>query len=208
MTGDLTPAWAMQPANLRASSLNPAYQQYPQTRGRQLAGLGDNGSPLDYPTELNSLQVTDDVDGNGVFDPPGSQGNIHADAGIFADHASLPGYLAREQFYRPSEVMDATTGRPVMYVPGGAVAIDPQQREALETLIALYEPGPPFIKTTRPPMQSTVVPQEQSWGINGLGEGETVSTPDSGEQSPVKMFIMAAIAGVAIGAVIAVVKSR
>jgi hypothetical protein len=98
--------------------------------GRNLAGLGnvrvaDTASEPAYAS--NELQVyaeMDDVQGSGIFDPPGSVPNIHPDAGIFADHASLPGYDAREKPFGFSEVKDVTTGRPVRVVPGGAVATD------------------------------------------------------------------------------------
>lgn len=85
-----------------------------------------------YPNELDALAVADDTAGNGVFDPNGSHGNIHPDGGVFQDHQSLPGYVARDKFYELSEVNDLTRhdGK-VMYVPGGAVSLQQGQQYTL-----------------------------------------------------------------------------
>lgn len=199
--GDLPSAGSMGPPDVRPSSLNPAYSLYAGTFGRHLAGLGgimrlsaDEGIK-DYANELDVLQIADDVNGNGMFDPEGSHGNIHPDYGIFAEHQSLPGYVARDKFYRPSEVVDATTGRQVMYVPGGAVYVDPAQKEAYaETL--LWE-IPPAVSPARPQMiddQSTWIPREAEWPIGATEESD--QSPGNG-----KVFAIALFAGLSVGLV-------
>jgi hypothetical protein len=106
--------------------------------GRNLAGIGAIASPdvtvqPDEPqhtepawadNELKVLAEMDDFVGNGVFDPPNSRPTTYADAGVFGGRMGLPGYIEREKSFRLSEVLDATTGRPVVYVPGGAVSMD------------------------------------------------------------------------------------
>ena len=137
--GKLPSASEMGPPDLRPWGMNPATSAT-DTRPMFLAGFGgndmfssDNADPhhKDYPNELDILAAADDVVGNGVFDPNGSHGNVHPDYGLFADHQNLPGYVDRERFYAPSEVRDLTAPNgQVMYVPGGAVAIDEAQRNA------------------------------------------------------------------------------
>lgn len=119
------------PSDLRASGgTAPYYQaQIDKRYTRQLAGTGIEvqDEQTDQGWAKNELDVyaeKDDVQGNGVFDPPGTEPNIYPDAGVFANRNGLPGYLARERMYQPSEVVDSTTGRPVVYVNGGAVSMD------------------------------------------------------------------------------------
>jgi hypothetical protein len=157
-----------------------------------------NAEPVrDYANELELLQLEDDVNGNGLFDPPGSHGNVHADYGVFADHVSLPGYVARARDYAASEVRDVTTGEPVMYVPGGAVSIDRAQQQAFRTRL-LWElpPGVNPWSPQRLSQQSTVEPVEPSWPV-----GQT----DTGQASPLKMFALSASAGLAVGLLLALV---
>lgn len=103
--------------------------------GRRLAGtdmdVSDESSDPGYASnELDLLSEMDDIQDNGIFDPPGTHPNIHPDATIFAARFSLPGYHAREVPFSQTEVVDATTGRRVVAVPSGAVAIDPQAQIA------------------------------------------------------------------------------
>jgi len=115
-----------------SSSTAPIYQsRIERAHGRNLAGLGevlDEGGELEkhYPNELRVLAAADDVEGNGVFDAPNTHGNssLYPDAGIFAGRFNMPGYLAREKMYAFSEVVDATTGRPIYVVPNSPVAMD------------------------------------------------------------------------------------
>jgi hypothetical protein len=162
----------------------------------------------DYPNELDVLQVADDVVGNGMFDPAGSHGNVHPDYGVFADHESLPGYVARDQFYAPSEVIDATTNSPVMYVPSGAVAIDDAQRQAFNDRL-LWQ-LPPGVNPHAPrdvPRRSTVTPHEPAWPV-GQDTGPLPSESQDESGSPLNMFLMAGIAGLSIGLVAALVTGK
>lgn len=187
------------PPDQRASQQNPYYTGYSMTRGRVLAGLGANAMPnadidiQDYANELDMLAQEDDVVGNGVFDPPGSPPSNYADQTIFADHISMPGYIVRDQFYEPSEVTDITTGAPVMYVPSGAVALDQGQRDAFfETLMWQVPPEMTPYGVNEAVETSIVTPKEAEWPISGLGQ-------DPDHSSGTKIFIMAGLAGLAVG---------
>lgn len=178
---DSAPApWPTGPADFRPSALNPYYSQYQGARGRVIAGLGSDDQPgvqhmevsadgpevQTYDNELQRLTEEDDVQGNGVFDPDGTQPNIHSDYGSLATRFSQPGYLAREQFYTPSEVSDLTTGLPVMYVPGGAVPVDDIQVQAFRrTLGWQIPPGVSPMLYPPEPAVSTVVPMEQEFQL-------------------------------------------
>lgn len=203
--GNLPGTTAHQPRDLGPFGYNPYYDQYPGTRSQVMSGVGatmkfesqqtsaDEGIK-DYPNELDVLSAADDTVGNGLFDPSGSHGNVHPDYGVFADHQALPGYIAREQFYARSEVKDLTTGDDVMFVPAGAVQIDPQQRQALfETLQWTLPKG---VSLAYDPMdlmsEMDVVPREGAWPV-GQAEG------DDGSGFSWTPFAMAACAGVAIG---------
>jgi hypothetical protein len=129
-TGDLPSQLNMGPFDLYpSSSTGPAYQRrFDSMYGRHLAGaekpVGSDEEPAYALNELRLMAEMDDVDGNGVFDPPGTRPQLYPDAGIMASSYSRPGYLARERMYAPSEVVDANTGRPVTYVNGGMVSMD------------------------------------------------------------------------------------
>lgn len=199
------------PPDVRPSALNPSYSVYRGAWGRNLAGLGaDDMRSLtaephikDYANELNLLAAADDVQGNGLFDPPGSPGNIHADYGVFVDHESLPGYVVRDQFYRPSQVIDGTTGEPVMYVPSGAVAIDETQLATFQQLNELYEvpPGVAPFNPGHPEVESEVVPTEYAWPISGLGASD-------GSSRKFGIIAGCAILGAAVGIFAATVKGK
>jgi hypothetical protein len=126
------------PALAKTGQLNP----YPAERiaaehGRYLSGLGaarggpmppfqqqlDADEPLSYEDEIYAAEDQDDSFGSGIFDPPGRLGTANTDAGIFASHYSLPGYLARETPFAVSEdVSDVTSGAEVVMVPSGGMA--------------------------------------------------------------------------------------
>jgi hypothetical protein len=210
--GDLPCAPVNIPPDLRPSQFNPSYSVYAGAYGRNLAGLGSmnidsvNAEGIkDYPNELELLQVADDVVGNGVFDPNGSHGNVHPDQGVFQDHLSLPGYIDRDLFYAPSEVTDATTGRQVMYVPGGAVAIDQAQARAFnERLLWELPPGVnPWTPKTAP-FQETIVPPGAAWPINGLGQEEAPQT-GLGEAG---LYLAAGVVGLVVGIFVATVQQK
>lgn len=194
--------------DLRPSGANPAYSQYAGARGRQLAGVDmQNAEPIvDYANELDTLAAADDVVGNGLFDPPGAHGNVHPDQGVFADNLSLPGYVDRDHFYAPSEVLDATTGRPVMWVPSGAVAIDEAQLNAFNaTAMWQLPPGVNPNPMVAPPSQSTVVPLDSSWPVSGLGRRPRRAMGQSEPASAAKLFAISAAAGLSLGMFLALV---
>jgi hypothetical protein len=201
--GDLPgPSW-MGPVDLRPGGLNPYYSQYGAAYGRPLAGLGSSPGGVtnmhsadpgikNYPNELDILQLADDVNGNGMFDPHGSHGNVHPDYGVFADHAGLPGYIARERFYTPSEVTDVTTGKPVMFVPGGAVGIDDAQAKAFQEMLLWELPrGENPYQPLDVVADQTWIPDEPAWPISGLGA--------EGSAPPMNAFVICAAAGLGIG---------
>lgn len=213
------------PPDTRPSALNPFYDLYRGAHGRNFSGLGGTTTMSsdpgirDYPNELNLLAEMDDVQGNGVFDPHGSHGNIHPDEGVFADHQNLPGYLVRDQYYAPSQVIDGTTGEPVMFVPGGAVAIDQSQLDTYRERQLLWElqPGLSPEPVTSPDGGDTWIPAEYSWPVSGVGADATVSPPGSdpaslspGSQpkSRVPLIASFAIVGVAVGLFVATITKK
>jgi hypothetical protein len=183
------------PPDMRPSGMNPYYDMYRGARGRNVAGLGQEEPPMNmsmstdtsdvglknYPNELDLLAAADDIQGNGVFDPHGTPGNISPDAGVFADHQSLPGYLVRDRYYEPSQVIDATTGEPVMYVPGGAVAIDQGQVDTFRARQLMYKipPGVSPQSPTFPSDSDSWIPNEASWPVSGLGQEVGMANPAS-----------------------------
>jgi hypothetical protein len=128
-TGRVPSMVQMGPPDLRpTSSTGPYYAaRLNNMHGRYLAGLGSSESPMEPEYALNELRVLaemDDVQGDGIFDPPNTQKNVHPGAGVFSVNYSLPGMHAREVPFGFSEEIDITTGRPIRAVPSGAVAND------------------------------------------------------------------------------------
>jgi len=200
--GDLPLPPINQP-DTRPIANNPAYSRYRGTRGRSCAGVDDMNAEgiKDYPNELNLLAEADDVVGNGLFDPPGSHGNVHPDEGIFADNVNLPGYIARDRFYEPSEVRDVTTGDPVVYVPGGAVAIDDAQAQAFRDRLRWQLP--PGVNPWEPnPVNETSIVRPREAGFP-IGQTEAANQP-----SPMKYFVMAAVGGLSIGMLVSLVMPK
>ena len=209
------------PHDLHPGQHNPAYDVYNMTRGRHLGSLGQNAelqsqtppsadagvhpsqymsvqrAMKDYPNELDALTAEDDVSGNGIFDANDTHGNIHPDEGIFADRESLPGYVAREKWFQPSEVIDVNTGEPVMYVPGNGFMIDPRTQWAVDQ-IALYEPGMPSTGGQGVEQVSTVQPYQPAWPVYGpVGQAEEQQA--STKAAAMNAFILAGVAGLSIG---------
>lgn len=220
-SGNLPSMKAMGPHDLHPSAHNPYYDVYNMSRGRYLGSIGqtegrpaapppsaDAGNPeyqsslergmKDYPNELDSLSDLDDVNGNGIFDAPGTHGNVHPDSGVFADRKSLPGYIDRERMFQPSEVLDVTTGEPVMYVPGNAFQMDPRTQWVMDE-IALYEPGLPSTGGRGVPSRSTVQPRQPAWPV---GQDETRESP---AVKTAHMAVLAAIAGLSGGLLIGII---
>jgi hypothetical protein len=174
------------PPDLRPSGLGPGYSFYQGAHGRNLAGVSSMKSADQietYPNELQLLAELDDVQNNGVFDANLTHGNIHPEYGVFNDHQSLPGYVARDVFYSASEVTDLTTGKPVNYVPGGAVSFQQGQEENFNKNLAMYLIPKGIRADFRPEEvdeQSTVVPEEYEMGIpRAIGSLGEVGTGDA-----------------------------
>ncbi len=174
MSGDLPTQMNMGPWDLYpSSSTGPSYQRrLDKMYGRHLAGVekpvGSDEEPAYALNELRLMSEMDDVDGNGVFDPPGSRPNIYPDAGIMSSSYAIPGYLARDRMYAPSEVIDANTGRPVIYVNGGTVSMDSTAMIAFMEGGA-YAPPRPYLdelSERNAPMRSTVNVAVARWPVS------------------------------------------
>lgn len=171
-TGRLPTTTAMGPVDLLPTSSTAGHYQSRMDRpyGRNLQGFGQlpqrfvveseehdsEMGKLGYDTEsrrvvghvlpdperqLDRMAEQDDVQGNGVFDPYATEPNVYPDTGVFAGRWNLPGYLAREVSFAPSEVLDVM-GRPVVYVPGGAVSMDSAQQIAFLERGMYQQPQP------------------------------------------------------------------
>ena len=177
--GRLPSMCEMGPPDLRASSSTaPAYQgKIDRAHGRYLAGLGSTDMEPAYAfNELQVMAEMDDVQGNGIFDPYGSQKNIHAGAGVFATNYNLPGYQAREVPFGFSEERDVTTGRPIRIVPSGAVANDSSAQIAfLEN--GLYPRPQPMLSLAKgeTPFAPTWDVMQNPIPVSGLGFLDTLS---------------------------------
>ncbi len=166
------------PPDARFTSLTAPEYQAPIDRryGRALAGdtsvqakeSPDNAWAVN---ELEALRQLDDVQGDGIFDPPGTHPNIYPDAGVLAARYALPGYHVREVPFKFSEVRDATTGHPIIPVPNGAVSIDtPAKLAQLERF--QYAPAQPIVWSNRGGQvssQSTANVVQNPEAVNGLG---------------------------------------
>lgn len=93
--------------------------------GRSLSGL-DTESPYQsqYRDDaVSNMESADDTSGSGIFDDSGFTGTINTTLGIFADHPSLPGYVAREKWFtRSAEVKNVSSGAALITVPGGGMS--------------------------------------------------------------------------------------
>jgi hypothetical protein len=187
--------------------------------GRQLAGLGvvqderaDGEEPAWAANELAVMQELDDTQGSGIFDPPGSHPNIWPDAGVFAAHFSIPGYSAREVMWKQSEVVDATTGRPIVPVPSGAVAIDNAAQIAWLENQRFELPSPITRANAEYPMQyeSIVNVVQNPIPVNGFGADDlpapTEESPPPAQSGVTKLLFAAAVVGVAGGAIYALTR--
>jgi hypothetical protein len=190
------------PPDVWPSGRNPGYDVYASAHGRNLAGVETmNADEVEnYPNELNLLAEADDIDGNGVFDPNLTHGNVHPNEGVFAAHYSLPGYVEREHFYSPSEVTSLPRGGDVMYVPGGAVAFQQGQPETLRANNLLWELPPGVAPFQYDPLtQQQIVDAPTATYPVGATDGAAAST---------KMWWIAGAVGVAVGAALLLRKGR
>lgn len=161
------------------SGTAPYYEQkIMAAHGRQLAGIGEVQDEEAQPgyalNELNLLAEQDDVQANGIFDPPGDPNvpNIYPDGGVLAARYNLPGYLARERMFAPSEVRDVTTGRPIIPVPNSPVAFDTNAQVAFIERNMYGQPRPVVEASTAHPtsFESTVNVRQNPIAIQGFGQ--------------------------------------
>jgi len=214
-SGTPIPASKIGPPDLWPTSLtSPRYYDRIEARaGRTLAG--DTVEEHAHPdnayavNELAFMRELDDVQGDGIFDPPGTHPNIYPDAGVFAARYSLPGYHVREVPFKYSEVRDATTGRQIIPVPSGAVALDtPAKLAQLER--NLYEPAQPVVWSNRGGHvrdESIVNWAQNPEPVHGWGIGEEAATAPPVSASPNQKTLMAVVGlGLAFGALYALMK--
>lgn len=198
------------PPDMWPSGPGPGYAQYASAHGRNLAGVDsmDAEGLKYYPNELDSLAEGDDTFGNGMFDPPGSHPNIHPDAGVFADHLSIPAEIHRTQFYKPSEVNDLVGGGKTMYVPGGAVAWQQGQAKTLKDKQTFFE-IPPGVNPN--PIEN--LSKDSIWlaptATESVGQdAEEVEVEVVEEESNTKAYMMAIGAGLLLGGIGAIIWKR
>jgi hypothetical protein len=207
-SGNVPPPGAFGPPDLYPTSSTAPYFRGPldSMYGRHLAGaevekrMGEDAEPAYALNELKLMEELDDSAGNGVFDAPGTRPNNYPDAGVFASSFAFPGYLARERFWEKSEIIDGTTGRPVIYVPGGAVSMDSAAQVAfIES--NRFKPPTPFIDQ----YGEEPVPDEST--VNIMQHAIPVTQNSVGEFSTgQKLALTLAIAGVAVGAAYALTR--
>lgn len=209
-TGDLPTMAQVGPSDTRYSSGTASRYAAPFDRryGRRLAGtdmdVEDESADSAFATnELALLAEMDDIQDNGIFDPPGTHPNIHPDAGIMAARYSLPGYHAREIPFAKSEVVDATTGRRVVGVPSGAVSLDSAAQIAFIEQ-GLYKYPTPVVngQSTRPmPGVSIADWMQAPQSIAGFGaDAAPAQIANTGGMSPtVKVVLTTAVVGASAG---------
>lgn len=218
-TGNLLTGKQGGPPDARFTSGTAPYYQGKLDRmyGRQLAGddstvVQDENVHPDNAwavNELEALRELDDVQGDGIFDPPGTHPNVYPDAGSLAARYALPGYHVREVPFKFSEVRDATTGRPIMPVPNGAVSLDtPVKLAMLER--GLYAPAQPVVWSNRGGRvldQSTVNVAQNPEAVRGIGRwlGDDAPVPATGMSNGQKVMAVVGL-GLAAGALYALFK--
>lgn len=193
------------------SSTAPHYRaMIDRAHGRHLAGLGEvQDEKVEQGWAANELAVLselDDVQGNGIFDPPGTGPNIYPDAGILAQRASIPGYWARERMFAPSEVVDVTTGRPIIPVNSGAVAFDSAAQVAFIEK-GMYEPPRPVVgaaSARQTPLISTVNVRQDLEPITG---GQFAGLGQEGGLSRWQWLGIVGLVGLAAGGAYATLRS-
>lgn len=148
------------PRGLRGFEDGGSYPLANQYAGRSEIGTSDHNLPESMPVELPSVQMDDDVSGNGVFD---DSPNANVDLGSFADNVSMPGYASRENGFGPSETKDWQTGEPVsvfysglfnnvadggVFPTGRGADYLPQNRRMADTDFASQLPSVPTYNTS------------------------------------------------------------
>jgi len=203
-SGNLPSMWSdvNRSSDTRYSSGTAPYYagQIDSAHGRHLAGIGevqDEGAEQGWAlNELRVMAEMDDVQNDGIFDPPGSPPNIYPDSGVFAQARSLPGYLARERMFQPSEVRDVTTGRQIIPVPNSPVAFDTSAQVAfIERGMFPVSPIVSDVSTGLMRGRSTVNIMQNPQAISGFGDATAAPVPAA--PSP---WMKLLATGVAVGA--------
>ncbi len=216
LNGNLPTLAEMGPPDLRPTSSTAGYYQGRLDRmfGRHLAGadtekqVGEDREPAYALNELRVMAELDDTDGAGIFDAPGSKPNNYPDAGVFATSWAWPGYLARERMYAPSEVLDSTTGRPIIPVNGGTVSMDSAAQIAFIESGRYNPPSPIMTPYSEIPVEdwSTVNVRQNPAPItptSGYGEAATV-----GASSTTKLLVALGLGALGVGAVYAFTRPK
>lgn len=120
----------------RIGQINHRFEQgWKMAHGRYLAGFNGFGAmtnmeePYDPKFDsdrMSKLESQDDVSGSGIFDAPGTRANLHRSYGVFEDYASVPGYVQRENLFRPSDEVKDINGAEVVVVPSGGMTFREQ----------------------------------------------------------------------------------
>jgi hypothetical protein len=211
MNGTLPAMRDMGPPDLYPSSSTAPYYQrrLDSMYGRHLAGLGTttkrpggDAEPAYAVNELRLLAEMDDVQDNGVFDPPGTRPNIYPDAGIMASSYSIPGYLARERSWAKSEVMDVNTGRPIVYVPSGAQSLDTTAQIAFIEGGA-YNPPKPFLDMFSEERMRRASTVNVAQNPVPIGADVVPAPPPAAPSKLGTLMVALALVGVGAGAVVA-----
>lgn len=183
--GNLPSMQRMGPPDLRpSSSTAPFYQgKFNKMYGRHLAGVGFGDVPAVVAdedvehgwavNEVQNMEAMDDVQASGVFDPPGSRPNVNPDYGILAVRYSLPGFVARERMFAPSEVRDVTNGEQAVHVPAGWTVADDASKIAF-VQNRFHQPPAPVLAWTKEaplrgrPTQDATIPAQPVSGLGAL----------------------------------------
>ena len=218
LNGNLPTLPEMGPPDLRpTSSTAPYYQgRLDSMFGRHLAGadtqkqVGEDREPAYALNELRVMAEMDDTDGAGILDAPESKPNNYPDAGVFAASWAWPGYLARERMYAPSEVLDSTTGRPIIPVNGGTVSMDSAAQIAFIESGRYNPPSPVMDQYSEIPVEdwSTVNVRVNTAPItaqSGYGEAASIASAPS---SASKILLALGMGALGIGAVYAFTRPK
>jgi hypothetical protein len=184
--------------------LNPVIEErWSLSQGRAVAGFG--AVPESYQGErhddyVQQIESDDDVVGSGIFDESGRPGTVHKTMGVFSDHPSLPGYIAREvQFAVSKEVIDLPSGADVVVVPGGGMAYV-ERGGRLVGPLQVDDHNNPYvvIRGDRKPgdgssLQVPVGPVRDSGppphGVTPAYYGGTVAVPDTRAEVPMRSTV-------------------
>ena len=173
-------------------------ERFMEPAGRFLAGddLAAEARSGWNDSLLSELERDDDVNGSGIFDAAGTS-TVHRTMGVFEDHPSLPGYIARSPPFSVSEVT-SPSGASVVEVPGGGmIYVETGGRRSRlvpgrEAVPKLPRPPNPVVPI---PAVSTVAAPRWEQPVAGLG-----ATPS--DPAPWGAYLFAGVlAGVAIGLV-------